>query len=189
MQILYIIFSPQPRCSFTVECFSRSWFSTGAAPIGVVEAGGSQQPTAVPADLSIDKNRRKAEVVGGKSQDVFLEEWWPPRETKQTNQPVKCFFEKKGKVRLDFVTWRWWTKRKAKKKENWFKLITEFILMFYGPFFWGLSLKCKWWFPVIFFMMLVPSRRPTAQRLKHLLQQQAVPGWRCWEEAGSKVSK
>ena len=36
--------------------------------------------------------------------------------------------------------------------------------------------------------MIIPSRRPTAQRLKELLQQQTVPGWRCWEEAnGPKI--
>eukprot|EP00434_Breviolum_minutum_P035890 symbB.v1.2.031787.t1/scaffold3728.1/size51370/2 len=30
------------------------------------------------------------------------------------------------------------------------------------------------------------EERPTAQRLKHLLQQQTVPGWRCWEEASMR---
>ena len=37
---------------------------------------------------------------------------------------------------------------------------------------------------------LFTEERPTAQRLKQLLQQQTkVPGWRCWEEAGEQMNR
>ena len=105
-------------CSFTVDCFSTSWFSTGAAPIGVVEAGGSQQGSNGSSRKSTSKihgSRGRGWQISGRFPGRVMA---PQRgETQQKNQPVKCFFEKNNEKWDLNVTWRWWTKRKAKKKE------------------------------------------------------------------------
>ena len=82
--------------------------------------------------------------------------------------------------------------RKAKKNEKhilyynkvYIYIIKELVLVF-CVFFVSLVKRMVSGF---LRFMIIPSRRPTAQRLKELLQQQTVPGWRCWEEAnGPKI--